>query len=334
MEVMNPAPIIILAPIRGLTHQAFRNAFAKHIGGLDLAVSPYLEVTPQKVITEGFLRENDPKKNLIPTIHQLLGKDASAILDSINQIASLGHQEVNLNLGCPYPMVANKGMGSGLLPTPDKLISLINEILERTPLRLSLKLRLGRYEDHEIDKLIDLLQDPRLGMTTLHPRIGTQLYSGRTSPERFLQVQKELNRPLCYNGDIVFKRDYQLLNKQLNGVTHWMIGRGLLMNLFLPQEIKGKKVTLPEKRIALKDFIVELENYYLSLPQGRSHFMHRQLDLWQYFCHHFSPAEKAYKKIKKSKNIENYLEAREEVFFWPLSTDGEVDSFSNSRFIC
>lgn len=335
---MNQPVKISLAPIRGITNLAFRQAFHHHIGGIDTAIAPYFvcKIKPGEKLplSEKDLAEINPLKNAIETEPQLLGKDPELIIAAIEQLTAVDIKQVNLNFGCPYPMVADKGLGSGALAFPDKLIPLIETILEKSPIPISIKLRLGRFDSHEIDQLFSTLNSPKIKEITLHPRIGKQLYSGTVDLNAFERAYHAINNHLCYNGDIVFKRDFEQLKGRFPAIDKWMIGRGMLTNLFLAHEIKDRHFGQTQKKEMLLSFVQELEDYYLSLPNGRSHFLHRQLDLWQYLVFHFTNPQKLYKKLKKCKDINSYLEQRSQIFDEAISTDGMVDSFSKNGILC
>ncbi len=331
---MNTQPELILAPIRGLTNLHFRNAFAQHIGGIDRALAPYLVCRPASILEKKDLWDIDLKNNLMPSEVQLLGKESHAILSFLTQLKNLGHTQANLNLGCPYPMVTHKGMGSALLSTPETTIPLLSDLLEKSPINLSLKLRLGLADPDEINPFIPILNQTQWSEITIHPRVGAQLYSGEVNLQSFEKVMQRMQRAVTYNGDIKFCRDYHRLKNSFPLITQWMIGRGLLMNLFLGHEIKGIDITDDAKKVMLIKFISSLEQSYLNLPNGKSHFIHRMLDLWQYYALHFASPEKAYKLVKKAKSISDYQNAREEIHQWPLSTDGKVDIIHYPKNLC
>lgn len=329
---------IILAPLRGLTNNFFRNAFANSVGGVDRAIAPYLVCNhadkdwPKEL--KKISLELSAQNNQLLTEAQLLGNDSTLLLERIADLKSIGIKQVNLNLGCPYPMVTNRKMGAALLSTPDSTIKLLSNLLDQSPLPLSIKLRLGHQDSRDIFSLIDILNDHRWSEITIHPRIATQLYQGKVDLDTFDQLVPRLTGNLCYNGDIIFKRDYQLLQQRYPTITTWMVGRGIIMNLFLPLEIRQKSPLIQLRKEMLSQFLETLEQSYLNAPNGHSHFLHRMNDLWQYVSWHFHSPEKCFKLIKKSKTVTEYHAAKLQIFQSPLITDGEQAEARHSSNLC
>jgi len=77
-------------------------------------MAPYIRINEKQEIKPGnerdLLPENNRSLDLIP---QIITKDADEFLFVAKHVQKLGYNELNWNLGCPYPMVAKKGMGSG-----------------------------------------------------------------------------------------------------------------------------------------------------------------------------------------------------------------------------
>ena len=78
-------------------------------------------------------------------IPQIITKDADEFLFAAKYVQKLGYNELNWNLGCPYPMIAKRGMGSGLLSMPDKINEILTRVFAETDIQVSIKMRLG-YE--------------------------------------------------------------------------------------------------------------------------------------------------------------------------------------------
>ncbi|QIA09848.1 tRNA-dihydrouridine synthase [Draconibacterium halophilum] len=115
--------MIYLAPLQGFTDYVYRTSYAKVFNVVDAYFIPYISVKndaiPQKYIRE-IIPENNTQSRVIP---QLLAKDATEMEFLTAHLTDLGYTELNLNLGCPYPMVTNRGKGSGLLPFPNEFTS-------------------------------------------------------------------------------------------------------------------------------------------------------------------------------------------------------------------
>jgi tRNA-dihydrouridine synthase len=137
---------LILAPLRGFTDAVFRNAFQRHFQGVEMAVAPFVTTVNGTRIKSSHLRDLAPAKNrALPVVPQILGNDADTFICLARTLLDLGYTEINWNLGCPYPMVAKKMRGSGLLPHPDTIERILEKALNGFTGKLSIKTRLGRW---------------------------------------------------------------------------------------------------------------------------------------------------------------------------------------------
>ena len=102
------------SPLQGFTDFRFRNAFQKYFGGVDQYMAPYIRLNGKMEIKASVKRDILPENNCTPDlIPQVITKDAGEFLFVAEFVQNLGYKELNWNLGCPYPMVAKRGMGSG-----------------------------------------------------------------------------------------------------------------------------------------------------------------------------------------------------------------------------
>ncbi|MFA5206506.1 MAG: tRNA-dihydrouridine synthase, partial [Lentisphaeria bacterium] len=153
-----PAPELILAPIRGITDAVYRRVFAGCFGGFDRAVAPFVQVPQGQSLRPGEQRQLTAAANpVLRTIPQLLSTHPPTLLDILGELRGLGHTEVNWNLGCPAPMVAGRGRGAGLLPHPDRIAAVLEQVLPKSPVRLSVKMRLGNRNPDEFPAVLEVL---------------------------------------------------------------------------------------------------------------------------------------------------------------------------------
>ena len=79
--------------------------------------SPYLLIQKDGGIKKSHQRDTAPENcsgyQLVP---QILAGNRPDFLFLAKHLEKLGYEEINWNLGCPYPMVTRKGMGSGFCP--------------------------------------------------------------------------------------------------------------------------------------------------------------------------------------------------------------------------
>jgi tRNA-dihydrouridine synthase len=267
----------------------------------------------------------------------------------------LGYNEINLNMCCPFPRVANKKRGCGLLPYPDKVEAMFERVFEEIDIKFSVKCRLGYFSSDEIYAIIPIFNKFPLSELIIHPRIGKQLYKGEADAERFKALIPQINAPLVYNGDIVSVESFIRINGILNDgpstgsetcktVEQFMLGRGLLANPFLAEDIKASVIARPysvktendeaiQKSVSLDCFVPRndakrvsekterLHNYVIDLYKDRLHHaggspkvLGRMKELWSYLMNSFEEPQVVWRKIKKINALKEYEDAVETIF--------------------
>ncbi|BHH84089.1 tRNA-dihydrouridine synthase [Desulforhopalus sp. 52FAK] len=317
METTSPStPFIYLAPIRGLTDALFREVLFSHFNGFDAAVAPFINPQGASSYDDKMLRDVLPENNKgVEIIPQLLNTKPEHFLILARRLTDLGYTHLNWNLGCPAPMIAKKKRGSGLLPYPDEIIDLLEYVIPRLEIELSIKTRLGYFNVSETENLLPRLNDFPLKEIIIHTRLGKQLYKGTTDPKGFQRCLEISDHTLTYNGDINDLGIYSSLNKRFPNTNRWMLGRGALGNPLIAEEIKGlSRDSDAEKVLRLKNFHDELLQRYGVRLSGPSHILGRMKQLWAQMIRSFPGKEKLLKKILKTRTLENYQAAVDQVF--------------------
>ena len=315
-------PGIYFAPLQESTDFVYRRAHAIHFGGIDKYFSPYILVqndgSLKKSHQRDILKENCIGYTLVP---QMMAGKSPDFIYLAKYLSENGYEEINWNLGCPYPMVTNKGMGSGLLPHPDQIRRILDESLPLINSRISVKLRAGLISTDEILAIIPVLNEYPLVEVILHPRVATQLYSGEPDHEVFGKVSGLCRHELVYNGDLTTSDDFDRVREKFAAVSRWMIGRGMLKNPFLALEIKGRGLPGKVEKIAmLERFHDDIVGNYAAMLSGQRHLIIRMTKFWEYFSFLFPNPHKAFKRVKKSTSMakyqiavgENFLQLRSE----------------------
>jgi len=252
-------------------------------------------------------------ENGVEVIPQILSKDADEIIRFAHFCDKQGFKELNWNLGCPYPMVANKKRGSGMLPYPEMVDEILQKVMDETAVRFSIKCRLGYYSPDEIFKLIPVFNQYKISELIIHARIGKQLYSGEPDLETFGKALSLLAIPVVYNGDIFSLNDFQKVNDNFPAINTWMIGRGLLSDPFLPAIVKGLPVE-PDRQKAIRLFIDDLYLAYRTQLNDNPAVLGILKEYWHYLAESFNNPHKVFKKLKKVKKFDEYEAAVDVVF--------------------
>lgn len=338
----------------GITDRLYRSTFAQHFRGVDLAMAPFISSVQARSIKPAYLKDIIPENNpSLPVIPQILSNNPDDFLFLANKIFDLGFKEINWNLGCPSPTVINKKRGSGLLPFPELIDRFLDRISSQLTGGLSIKLRLGRYHAQEIETLMPIFNRYPLTEIIIHPRLGAQLYSGTVDLDAFDKALNLTRHRVVYNGDIKTATDFANLQKRFPKIDSWMIGRGLLENPFLANEILSSleserpdthdvttrwrkdessfnsfsnkfvgfdrisfntSLKSGQDMAILHSFHQALYQQYSEVLCGPSHLLARMKGFWGYFAENFTNPVKVRKKIYKTSTPDQYLEVIHHLF--------------------
>ena len=300
---------LYMAPMKGFTDSVFRQVYAAHFKGFDLAIAPFIASKRDCPVRRRHVRDVWPENNtLLRVVPQILSKVASDFSAMANYLYDMGYDTVNWNLGCPSPMVASKKRGSGLLPHTDRIDAFLEDALTAMKGRLSLKLRLGWETSAEILRLLPVLNQYPIKEIIIHPRTGRQAYEGHVDLDAFEACLPNIRCPVVYSGDICTLEDYQQMSERFESISHWMIGRGFLGDPFLPQRIRTNENQIANRRQKLQQFHEALFHAYAERLKGPSHLLKKMKGLWRYLSLSFEPFDRTLKKMKKSTRPEQYLD--------------------------
>lgn len=294
--------------MQSFTDHHFRNAFQQVLGDVDRFYAPYLKMSNDGIIKEGpkkdVLPKNNPFEIVVPQIMACCTED---FLVMANYLSDLGYQEVNWNLGCPYPMVANRDLGSGILGKPEKIYQILEDVIPQIQMKLGLKMRMGYESTEDILTILPKLNDFPLSEIIVHARYGKQLYQGQCDHDRFKECIALSNHRLVYNGDINTVEDFRRIKSLFPEINHFMIGRGAISNPFLFEMIQEDSIEFPEDRMEVfSDFLNLLLESYLKETQNEGNVLIKMKHYWEYFSESFENGKRYYRIVKKVNSIPEY----------------------------
>jgi len=295
--------------MRGITTMHYRQAFVRHFSGLDIEMAPFIPTVSSDKINPKLLKDVLPENNSgLPLIPQVIGNNADDFVQMNMALHELGYNEVNWNLGCPHKPIRKKKRGSGLLPFPDTVDSILDQVCERSPVKISVKVRLGVSDKTDLLKLIPVLNSYPLTEVIVHPRTAEQMYEGTVDLDAFAAAYGQIEHPVCYNGDIYSLPFFNTVKTRFPNIDRFMLGRGLLANPFLCEEIKtgNTKTENAVQRIAA--FHDDLVSRYESVLHGDHPVLGKMKEFWTYQSLHLSNGKALFKKLKKAQRLSTYKE--------------------------
>ncbi|NFS29207.1 tRNA-dihydrouridine synthase family protein [Clostridium botulinum] len=295
-----------LAPMEGITGYIYRNSYEKFFNNIDKYFTPFIVTNKSKSLKTKELRdvlpENNKGMNIVP---QILTNDSEGFINTSGKLKQLGYNEVNLNLGCPAGTVVSKNRGSGFLAKREELDMFLDEIFKMNDIKISIKTRIGKDSPEEFYELIKIYNKYPIEELIIHPRTQKDFYGNKPNLDVFKDALSLSVNPICYNGDIFTVNDHDKLTRGFPEVKTLMLGRGILANPGLMNEIKNN--TFIDKEI-LKEFHDEILSKYIELFNEDRNAIFRMKELWGYMIYMFSDNKKYAKKIKKAQKLSDYNE--------------------------
>jgi tRNA-dihydrouridine synthase B len=300
--------VLLSSPLQGFTDYRFRNAFQKYFGGIDTYYAPYIRLNGKLEIKPVYDRDLQLKNNqTLEVIPQIMTNDADEFLFVAKYVKKLGYKELNWNLGCPYPMVINRKMGSGLIEDPQRIENILKKVHDKSDIIVSMKMRLGYNTPEEILDVFPVLDKFPIKNVAIHARIGKQLYKGGVDLPSFRNCLDKTKHKLYYNGDINSVAEYRRRVEEFPEIDHWMIGRGLIADPFLPSMIKSNTEAYPKDRFdRLEMFQAELYAEFENGLSGTKAVHQKMMSYWEYFTEKLEDPNFILRKVKKAKTKEEY----------------------------
>ena len=300
---------IFAAPLQGFTEAAWRVAHNEVFGGVDAYFTPFIRYE------KGGLRNKDRREVLpennsgIRLIPQIMASEPEEMKALVDFIVSLGYKEIDLNMGCPFPLIANKGKGSGILPHPDKVAALMKCVngYAADGISFSVKMRLGQVSADEWKEILPAINDSDVKMITLHPRIGKQQYKGELDMDAFTEFYNECRKPLVYNGDLCSVADINRVVDKFPDLYGVMIGRGLLADGSLAAGYKsGSEINKDVLYAKVRNMhSLMYQRYSETIEGGDAQLLLKMKSMWEYWLPGLD--KKKRKAIHKANKLSVYL---------------------------
>jgi tRNA-dihydrouridine synthase len=243
-------PLLVLAPMQDVTTLQFMRVIARY-GGPDVYWTEYFRVhgdsKPEKWILESISKNPTGK----PVVAQLIGNDIPALARNAKLLQKYPVAAIDLNLGCPAPVVYRKCAGGGLLREPEKIDAILAALRDAVTVPFTVKTRIGFESAEEFDELLPIFAKHPIDLLTVHARTVKQMYRPGVRYDLIALAARELKCPVLANGNVHGPAQAQRLLAE-TGVRGLMIGRGAIRNPWLfdqiRQQLRGEKIKLPSGR--------------------------------------------------------------------------------------
>ena len=194
-------PLTALAPMQDVTDLAFMRVIA-HYGAPDYYVTEFFRVHAQSRPEKHILRSIDENATGRPVFAQLIGEDIGHLSRTVAELLKHPIAGIDLNLGCPAPKVYKKNVGGGLLREPDTIAKILAALRAAVPGLFTVKMRIGFEDTRYYDRILDLLNEHRIDLLTVHGRTVKEMYRSEVHYDAIAHAVARLRCPVLANGNI------------------------------------------------------------------------------------------------------------------------------------
>lgn len=263
-------PVLVLAPMQDVTDLPFMRVMARY-GGADVYVTEYFRVYANSRPDPWIMRSVDENPTGRPVFAQMIGQDVDELVRVAKLLLEHPVAGVDLNLGCPAPVVCRKEAGGGLLRNLPKVDAILGALRDAIPGRFTVKTRVGYHTHEEFPELLEIFRKHAIDSLAIHGRTVVERYQTPVHPDCVRMAVEALDCPVIANGNVVDVATGLGYLAQ-SGADGLMIGRGAIRNPWLFGQIRaattGEAVTVPTCR----DLLGYIRLLYDELAGTTRHF--------------------------------------------------------------
>ncbi len=235
----------------------------KEYGGPDVYFTEYFRVYRGSHLNKYILQSITRNPTSRPVVAQLIGNDIPELVRTARELQEHPVSGIDLNLGCPAPIVYRKCAGGGLLrdlTLVDAIVGALRQAVIKVP--FSVKTRLGFDDDRAFPELLSLLRKHSIDLLTVHGRTVSQKYQPPVNYARIAEAVGAMNCPVVANGDVLSaEKGMEVLGQ--TGAAGLMIGRPAIRNPWIFQQFRqlhaGGQPSYPAGREVMRYIFVLFE---------------------------------------------------------------------------
>lgn len=275
MLAASSTPTLTLAPMQAITHLPFMRVM-KHFGGPDIFVTEYFRVHSGYELEKKILQSISNNDTGRPIYAQMIGQDIPALVRIANELLQFSVAGIDLNLGCPAPVVCRKNAGGGLLRHPSHLRDILSALRETIPAgKFTVKTRLGYESPEEFETLLELFHDHDIDLLTVHGRTVKERYATPIHTDLIRRAVHLMDCPVIANGNIVDPSTAQgmIQQTQAHGL---MVGRGAIRNPWIFNQIRDSFNGATPKPVTHHDLLEYISLLYEEIAREQANFDERK----------------------------------------------------------
>jgi len=233
----------------------------RQYGGPDYYVTEYFRVHADYSLEQKILRSITENETGRPVFAQLIGQDIQALVRVAKELQAYPIAGIDLNLGCPAPVVCRKDAGGGLLRKRDHMERIIASLRDAIDGKFTVKTRVGYDSHHEFEGLLEIFKRHAIDTLTIHGRTVSERYQTPIHTECIRLAAKQMDCPVMANGNVVDVHT-GLGAIEKTGADGLMIGRGAIRNPWIFDQLRASFTGNTPHQPSRADLLGYIEHLY------------------------------------------------------------------------
>ena len=229
-------------------------ALMTRYGGADVYFTEYFRVHQDSRLERGILESITRNPTGRPVVAQMIGNLVPDLVRTAKELQRHPVAAIDLNLGCPAPVVYKKCAGGGLLREPHRVDAILGALRDAVTIPLTVKTRLGFEDERNFDEFLAIFARHSIDLLTVHGRTVAGGYRSAVDYGWIARAVAQMKCPVLANGNIDSAQKAEAVLAQ-TGARGLMIGRGAIRNPWMFSQIRQKQsgagITLPTGREVL-----------------------------------------------------------------------------------
>lgn len=256
--------------MQDITNLPFMRVMQRY-GGPDHYVTEYFRVHADYTLEKKILRSITENNTSRPVYAQLIGQDTAALCRVAKELQQYPVAGIDLNLGCPAPVVCRKDAGGGLLRKPRHMENIIAALRDTISGQFTVKTRVGYHSQSEFDELLEIFRRHAIDLLTIHGRTVTERYQTPVHTAAIRHAVETMPCPVIANGNIVDTSTALGMLYQTHAAG-LMVGRGAIRNPWIFSQIRAAATGQPPIQPTRRDLLHYIHTLYTEIARSADDF--------------------------------------------------------------
>lgn len=249
--------------MQDVTNLPFMRVMQRY-GGPDYYVTEYFRVHTDYTVEKKILRSITENTTGRPVYAQLIGQDPAALVRVAKELLDYPVAGIDLNLGCPAPVVCRKDAGGGLLRKKNQMENIIATLRDAIPGKFTVKTRVGYDSHHEFPELLEIFKRHAIDSLTIHGRTVKERYQTPVHTDCIQLAVEQMQCPVIANGNVVdvdTGRGFMRHTK----AAGLMIGRGAIRSPWIFDQLRASFSGQTPRQVTRTDLLEYIQDLYQEI---------------------------------------------------------------------